>query len=188
MVQCDSDDHRAVTHGHSNESEPPFCPCYSSSTSPQNRGEGGHAGSCVCSSCNEQPAPGGQLWQSLSIRRHLPLCCRVSSSCHSKELFSPLMKKNILLCGKSVPSASASAPTGCSYRLLARAQAIIERCIFTHTIPGKYYKKRTDGSGEKSSCRFQLFRLKEEIAVSFQLIPSLFIQLIREPSNVYSVS
>lgn len=92
MVQCDSDDHPAVTHGHSNESETPFCPYNSPSTSPQNRGEGGHAGSCVGSSCNEQPAPGGKLWQSLSIRRHLRLCCRVSSSCHSKELFFPLMK------------------------------------------------------------------------------------------------
>lgn len=36
---------------------------------------------------------------------------------------------------------------------------------------------------------FQLFRLKEEIAVSFQLIPSLFIHLISEPTNRhYSVS
>lgn len=57
-------------------------------------------------------------------------------------------QRNILLCGKSVPFASASAPTGCSYLLLVRrAQAIIEQYIFTHIISGKYCKRHADGTG-----------------------------------------
>lgn len=60
-----------------------------------------------------------------------------------------LWQQNILLCGKFVPSASA--PTGCSYLLLARAQAIIEQYIFTHIISGKYCKSSADGTGDKPS-------------------------------------
>lgn len=79
-------------------------------------------------------------------------------------------QRNILLCGKSVPFASASAPTGCSYLLLVRrAQAIIEQYIFTHIISGKYCKRHADGTGGEKTpfCCFYLYSLKEEIAISF---------------------
>lgn len=80
-------------------------------------------------------------------------CEEVSASLLSSLLISRVLRQRALMTAEhfppweSVPSAAASAPTGCSSLLGARAQAITEQYILTHVISGKERKRCADGTG-----------------------------------------